>query len=204
MSESVYEVNKGDQVFLAIDVSGSMNQPSTVAGKSRIELVKERVLNFIIEASKIDTDGIQIYTFGREITRYGAVNVERAAEVIEKLTATQGATHTHQVVQAMYNDMKDLRAAGETNNLLGFIITDGEPTGESSESQVAETLRQIANEQTDGEGLGFSFLQVGDDDEAGAFLNEIDENLNAKFDIVDTKQFETTSFLVAAEGAILD
>ena len=132
------------------------------------------------------------------------MSVEQAAGVIEQIAAVEGATHTHQVVQAIYDDMKALRASGETNNLLGFIITDGEPTGESSQAAVADTLRAIANEQTDGEGIGFSFLQVGDDASAAAFLKDIDDNLNAKFDIVDTKQFETVDFIVAAEGAVLD
>lgn len=201
---SKYEINKGDQVFVAIDVSGSMQGPSTVAGKTRIELVKERTLKFISDASKIDPDGITLYTFGRQIKKLGDVTVEQAAGVIEGVAAVEGATHTHQIVQTIYEDMKARRAAGETNNLLAFIITDGEPTGESSQAQVADTLRNIANEQTDGEGIGFSFLQVGDDASAAAFLKDLDDNLNAKFDIVDTKQFETTDFIVAAEGAVLD
>lgn len=204
MSESKYEINRGDQVFVAIDVSGSMQGPSTVPGKSRIEIVKERVLQFITDASKIDPDGITLYTFGRQIKKYDNVGIEQAAGVIEGIAATEGVTHTHQVITQMYADMSTLRAKGEVNNLLGFIITDGEPTGESSEAQVADTLRSIANEQTDGEGVGFSFLQVGNDAAAAQFLKNLDDNLNAKFDIVDTKQFEDTSFVVAAEGAVLD
>ena len=201
---SQYEINKGDQVFVAIDVSGSMQGPSTVAGKNRIALVKERVVQFIADASKIDPDGITLYTFGRQIKKLGDVTIEQAAAVVENIAAVEGATHTHQIVETIYEDMKARRAAGEKNNLIAFIITDGEPTGESSQTQVANVLRSIANEQTDGEGIGFSFLQVGDDASAAAFLKDLDDNLNAKFDIVDTKQFETTDFLVAAEGAVLD
>lgn len=202
--ENKYEINRGDQVFVAIDISGSMNGPSTIPGKTRMELVKERTVKFIADASKIDPDGITLFTFGRNVKNLGNVGIEQSADVVEKINASEGATHTHQVITAMYASMLELRAKGETNNLLGFIITDGEPTGESTEALVADTLRTIANEQTDGEGIGFSFLQVGDDPAAAAFLKNLDDNLGAKFDIVDTKQFETTDFIVAAEGAVLD
>jgi hypothetical protein len=39
---------------------------------------------------------------------------------------------------------------------------------------------------------------------AAAFLKFLDDDLGAKHDIVDTKQFEDTDFVTAAAGAILD
>lgn len=200
---SNYEVNKGDQIFIAVDVSGSMRGESTVKGKNRMEIVQEKITKLLEDAAKID-DKVNFYTFGQKIVNHGEVTLEQAIGLVAGLQANEGSTHTHQVVQAMYDDMQKARAAGETNNLIGLIITDGEPTGESNQTLVGDTLRAIADAQTDGEGVGFSFLQVGNDPGAAAFLKFLDDDLGAKVDIVDTKQFEETDFVTAAAGAILD
>ena len=66
------------------------------------------------------------------------------------------------------------------------MITDGSPNNQNG---VKGVLRDAASSIQHDNELSVSFIQIGDDSGAARFLKELDDNLNAKFDIVDTLAF---------------
>jgi len=196
------ELNKGDQFIFAIDVSASMGSTDTPSGQSRIDFAKEQTKTFISEASKYDEDGVDVLTFGHQVLHLGALSAEKANEVVTGLKANEGRTDTAGVLAKAFELANAKRQAGETNNIVVFVITDGEPNDREAVKQV---IRKQAETQANGEDLGIVFLTVGVID-AGlqSFLTELDDTLNAKFDIVDVKALHEVDFVEAFLGAVHD
>lgn len=196
------ELNKGDQFIFALDVSRSMGSTDCPGGVSRIEYAKESAKLFASEADKYDPDGADYFTFGSSVTPYLNQTKEQAHALISSIQANEGSTDTAGVITAAWNRAKELRAQGVTDNIVLMVVTDGAPNdGEA----VKTVIRSIANELTNGEDFGIIFLTVGQID-AGlrAFLTDLDDNLNAKHDIVDVKDFMEVNFAQAFDGATHD
>lgn len=193
------ELNKGDNFIFAIDVSGSMGHNDCPGGLTRINYLKEKVVLFATEASKWDTDGIDVLTFGHEVTPFLGVTAEKAIEVIGKLGANEGSTDTAGVINAAYKLHKD---GGKEQTLL-FVATDGQPNDREA---VKQAIINITNDVKDEREFNISFLTVGNID-AGlrSFLTSLDDDLKAaKYDIVDVKVLEEVDFMTAFSGALND
>lgn len=193
------ELNKGDNFIFAIDVSGSMGANDCPGGMTRIEFLKEKVKLFATEASKWDTDGIDVLTFGHQVTPFLGVTGDKAGEIIGKLGATEGSTDTAGVIRAAYKLHKD---AGKEQTVL-FVATDGEPNDRDA---VKKAIVDITNDVKDEREFNISFLTVGQIN-AGlqSFLTDLDDNLKAaKYDIVDVKELESIDFMAAFMGALND
>jgi Mg-chelatase subunit ChlD len=90
---SNYELNQGDQFIFGVDVSLSM-KTKDVKGMSRIDALKEQVITFIGEASKYDPDGVDVITFGQNVTHLGALTASQAKDAIAPLQASEPGTDT--------------------------------------------------------------------------------------------------------------
>lgn len=192
------ELNKGDNFIFAVDVSGSMGQADCPGGKTRIEFLKENVITFAKEASKWDEDGIDVITFGHQITPYKGVTAEKAEQLIGSFKANEGSTDTAGVIREAY---KMHRAGGYAQTVL-FVATDGAP---SDANAVKDAIRTIASELKEEHEFAISFLTVGViDSSLQAFLAELDDNLKAKHDIVDVKALTDVNFMDAFMGALND
>jgi Mg-chelatase subunit ChlD len=202
---SNYELNQGDQFIFGVDVSLSM-KTKDVKGMSRIDALKEQVITFIGEASKYDPDGVDVITFGQNVTHLGALTAAQAKDAIAPLQASEPSTDTAGLIRKAW----ELHTAkkGEDQTVL-FIATDGEP---NSRSAVKEEIRKIAAQQeADNETFSISFLTVGTIDSGlQSFLTELDDTLNAKdkngadIDIVDVKALNDIDFMTAFVGAVHD
>lgn len=193
------ELNKGDNFIFGIDVSGSMGHNDCPGGLTRINFLKEKVQLFAAEASKWDTDGIDVLTFGHKVTPYLGVTSDNAKEIIGNLGANEGSTDTAGLINAAYKLHKD---GGKEQTLL-FIATDGEPNDRDA---VKAAIVAITNDVKDEREFNISFLTVGNID-AGlqAFLTSLDDDLSAaKYDIVDVKALEEVDFMTAFSGALND
>jgi Mg-chelatase subunit ChlD len=192
------ELNKGDNFIFGVDVSGSMSMTDCPGGLSRIAFLKEKVITFAKEASKWDEDGIDILTFGHQITPYKGVTAEKAEQLISGFVANEGSTDTAGVIREAYK----LHKAGGYEQTVLFVATDGAP---SDANAVRETIRTIASELKDEHEFAISFLTVGQiDSKLQAFLTELDDNLKAKHDIVDVKALADIDFMSAFMGALND
>lgn len=195
---SQLELNKGDNFIFCVDVSASMQTKDCPGGVSRIEYLKEQVKTFATEASKWDEDGIDVLTFGEKLTWAKGITADVAGDVIGKLKANEGMTNTAQAIEAAYSQHR----AGGYAQTVCFVATDGAP---SDTTAVKIAIRRIAAELKEEHEFAISFLTVGDIDPAlRGFLDELDDNLNAKYDIVDVKALSEVDFMAAFSGALHD
>lgn len=195
---SQLELNKDDNFIFAVDVSGSMGATDCPGGKSRIEFLKENVITFAKEASKFDTDGIDVITFGHKITPYKGVTAEKAEQLISGFTANEGSTDTAGVIREAYK----MHKAGGYEQTVLFVATDGEPADRGA---VKDVIRTIASELKEEHEFAISFLTVGViDAKLQSFLTELDDDLKAKHDIVDVKALTDVDFITAFMGALND
>jgi len=196
---SQLELNKGDNFIFAIDVSASMQTTDCPNGASRIEYLKEQVKTFAIEASKWDTDGIDVLTFGQKVTKFNNVTAEKATDIIGALKANEGMTDTAAVIKAAYGMHKE----GKYEQTVCFIATDGEPADRNA---VKKAIIDITNDIKNEHEFALSFLSVGNiSPDLQAFLTALDDDLKgAKFDIVDVKKLEEVDFMAAFSGALHD
>lgn len=198
-SANQFELNKGDNFIFAIDVSGSMQNNDTPKGMTRINFLKEKVIQFANEASKYDEDGIDVLTFGSKVTPFKGITAEKAKEVITPLTANEGSTDTAGVIQAAW----ELHQQGKYPQTVLFVATDGEPNDRKA---VQDVITKITTEVKDEREFNISFLTVGKiDSNLAAFLTGLDDDLKgAKYDIVDVKALEDVDFEQAFMGALND
>lgn len=196
---SQLELNKGDNFIFALDVSASMGTKDCPGGLSRIEFAKEKAIAFTNEASKLDEDGIDLFTFGHAVNLLANVTAQKASDVIGALRANEGSTDTAGVIAAAYKRHKET-ASKQT---FLFLVTDGEPKDRDA---VKKTITDISNGLADEHEFAISFLTVGEIDPGlQAFLTALDDDLKgAKHDIVDVKKLEEVSFEAAAAGALHD
>lgn len=193
------ELDTGDNIIFGLDVSASMQATDTPTGAQRIDYAKEKAIVLAQEASKYDADGIDLYAFGHQVTPYLNVTGDKAADVIGKLKANEGATQTHLLIQEAY---KRHKASGSAQTVL-MIVTDGQP---SDPAAVKSAIVGITKELKDEHEFAISILTVGKPDQAlSAFLTSLDDDLKgAAHDIVDVKQLEEVDFVSAFSGALHD
>jgi|WetSurMetagenome_2_1015567.scaffolds.fasta_scaffold689055_1 hypothetical protein len=193
------ELNKGDNFIFAVDVSASMQSRDCPGGVSRIDYLKEGVKTFATEASKWDTDGIDVLTFGAKVTPYRNVTAETAGKIIDGIAANEGMTDTAAVIKSAYKMHRD----GNYDQTVLFVATDGAP---SDRDAVIKTISGITQELREEHEFAISFLTVGKiDDNLQSFLTTLDDALpGAKYDIVDVKALESVDFLAAFSGALHD
>lgn len=193
------ELNEGDNFIFGLDVSGSMSTNDCPGGLSRIEYAKEKAIQFAGEASKYDTDGIDVITFGHQLKQFNGVTGEKAGEIIGKLKADEAATDTAALIRAAWKLHKD----AQKEQTVLFIVTDGDP---SDKQAVKQAIIDITNAVTDEREFNISFLTVGHiSSSLSAYLTSLDDDLKgAKYDIVDVKTLEEVNFLTAFAGALND
>jgi Mg-chelatase subunit ChlD len=191
------ELNAGDDFIFLLDVSASMGATDTPTGQSRYDFAKEKALSFANEAAKIDTDGISVYRFGQNVTKFSDITPDK----IESAFAggpNEMTTKTAEAIQAAYEE----HIAMKNEQTFVLVVTDGAP---ADLQKLKDVIINITNNIKDEHEFAIQFLQVGNDTAATAFLKELDDNLKgAKYDIVDTKRLEDVDFMSAVAGALHD
>lgn len=179
-----------DHVIL-VDRSGSMSSPSDrYQGKSRWQEAQEYCVGFANYLGNIDEDGFTLITFNGDIK---VTDNLKNADAVQKLFANEapgGGTLLAPAIQAALNKFKQSGKPG-----MIHVFLDGEA---SDREQVAKTI--IAATQTmqkDAE-LAISFMQVGHDQTAAKFLQQLDDDLQgkgAKFDVVNSMNISDSDSL---------
>lgn len=194
------ELNKGDNIIFAVDISRSMGATDCPGGMSRIDYVKESLKTFVNEAAKYDDDGIDLITFGVNVVAHPKLTPASAETLVNSLGAIEGATNTSGAISKAW----ELHKQGGYDQTVLMIATDGEP---SDEAAVFKVIADITNNLTKGEHeFGISFLTAGvRTPSLQAFLTKLDDALpGAKYDIVDVKEFDKVNFAQAFDGALHD
>lgn len=172
---------------LIIDKSGSMSTKDQIGGRSRWDVMQESTLALAAKCEEFDPDGITVYTFSTRFRRYDNVTANRVIQIFQE-NEPLGRTEMAEVLKDLFQNYFQRRESGETkpNGEIILVVTDGQPDNrESVIREIVEATQRIDRYEE----LGISFIQIGNDPDAAAFLKALDgelQDLGAKFDIVDT------------------
>ncbi len=175
---------------LIIDKSGSMVIRDQKKGRSRWEACKEATIALSYKCEEKDPQGMTLYTFAGRFKRYEKVTAARVGEIYEE-NEPGGGTDLGQVLEDAFNFVVDRRSKATTpQQEIILVVTDGEPDEKES---VIEAIVKLSKTVTSQMEVAISFIQVGTDENATAFLKALDNDLvaaGASHDIVDTISLE--------------
>lgn len=184
MTVTIKDLAKYD-VMIVVDKSGSMSTADIKGGKTRWTAAQEATEALARKAAEFDDDGIDVLTFNGHVKTYKGVTPEKVTQIFTE-DSPSGGTDTAAALQTAI----DLHFSRPNKPSIIAVITDGDAGDRDAVKQVI--IKASKKIQADEE-LGITFLQVGNDTGARAFLKELDDGLEkqgAKFDIVDTKTFD--------------
>jgi uncharacterized protein with von Willebrand factor type A (vWA) domain len=172
---------------LIIDKSGSMSTKDKPGGASRWQIMQESALALASKCEELDPDGITVYLFSGKFKRYDNVTAAKVSTLFQE-NDPSGRTDLAAVLGDALNSYLQRKAQGRTlaNGELILVVTDGEPDDRKA---VVQVIIDASKKLDRDEELAISFIQVGTDAAATAFLKILDDDLEragAKFDIVDT------------------
>jgi uncharacterized protein with von Willebrand factor type A (vWA) domain len=172
---------------LIIDKSGSMATKDKPGGPSRWQIMQESSLALASKCEELDPDGITFYLFSSKFKRYDNVTAAKVSAIFQE-NDPSGRTDLAAVLGDALNSYLQRKAQGQTpeNGELILVVTDGEPDDRKA---VVQVIIEASKKLDRDEELAISFVQVGTDAAATAFLKILDDDLGragAQFDIVDT------------------
>lgn len=185
-------------VILYVDDSGSM---AFEENGERIDDLKLIINRVAFAAGLFDDDGIQVRFMNSNEQGNGIRSPQQVEELIGRIRF-QGLTPMGRELQNKVLGPLVINAAqaGQLRKpVLVIIITDGQPTGESSRdiSQIITgASRQLQQNPRYGKGaVAFQFAQVGNDIKAREFLKQLDENREIG-DIIDCTSSRSSCYRV--------
>ncbi|KAG8747075.1 hypothetical protein FRC10_002491 [Ceratobasidium sp. 414] len=194
MENALELLKEYDTVFL-IDDSGSMAGSLWREAGKALEGVA-RV------AAQYDDDGIDIHFLNSRESMFGVTNEDQVRELFTRLQP-RGQTPTGARLDSLLRPYissieKAYRETSSTDpSVTGIkpvnfiVITDGAPTDEPEDVIVA-VARRLDQGNFPLSQLGVQFVQIGNDPEARAALEELDDDISGKYgvrDIVDTTPY---------------
>lgn len=181
---------KNRDYTLIVDKSGSMATTDTTAG-TRWQAAFEAAQGLARKMSEFDPDGITLYAFANNFKRHENVTPV-AIENVWKEHEPNGGTNLSAVLKDAFQSYFYRKERGQTkpNGETIVVLTDGVP---DNASEVANEIIRTTQKMERDEELAVSFIQIGRDATATAYLKSLDDGLQgkgAKFDIVDTLTVE--------------
>ena len=192
-------------IIVFCDDSGSMAFEEYGSRIDDLKMILERISQV---ATQFDDDGILIRFFNSSLEGNGIRNAQEVTNLITQVNFSGmtpiGTQLEQKILQPFFFNAVERRQFRKP--LLVYIITDGEPSGESRDKllQVCNRVLQISQQSGFGPGaVSLQLAQVGKDEGAQRFLSSIDNNSVVK-DIVDTTSYyELEAEEVARKGGVL-
>jgi uncharacterized protein YegL len=195
---------KNRDYYILLDKSGSMEESDTPSGVSRFKYAEESTIAIARKLGEYDPDGISLIPFASSYKAYDNVT-HSAVQNVFKENTPMGGTNLAPPLQWCMDDYLAKKAKNQqkANGAIVLVITDGCP---SDEALVAKAIVNFTKKLDNGDSeFGISFVQVGKDSHASAYLKRLDDNLTsegAKFDIVDTKTMDEVESVGLTETLI--
>lgn len=157
--------------MLLVDRSGSMSGSSWTEAREAVQFFAGSICDF-------DPTGITLIFFDHEVVKFD--NVRDPQFVVDAFARNppRGSTDLAKALNVAFEE----HFSGTRGASTILVITDGSP---DSQEDVANVIKKAANSISSDEELSISFVQVGNSSSARAYLRELDDDLKAKFDIVD-------------------
>lgn len=178
------------QYCICVDMSGSMSWPD--GSTTRWDSARKAVEQLVETVFKHDADGsIPLYLFDDKVEFVGeCVSSGQVVEVFKnyKPRGTTDLAQCLDVVVEKYVGKHRTNFALVPGTTI-IVVLDGST---DSNEAVKDVIRRVADPvngyvETHMD-VAFSFIQVGDDPGATAFLKELDDGLVGKPDVCDTKK----------------
>lgn len=199
---------KNRDYILLLDKSGSMEERDTPNGKSRWEYAQESTMAIATKVNEYDPDGITVIPFAGHFQVYDNTTPAKVKDVFKE-NSPMGGTVLSAPLKAVFDDYLAKKSRGEAkaNGVMCLVVTDGQP---QDETDVARAIVNFTKKIQSREEFGLSFIQVGRDPGASAYLKRLDSHLTqegAALDIVNTKtmdEIETIGLTEALVAALTD
>ena len=170
-----------------VDKSGSMNAKDrcskTGATRRRWDNARNAIEAVVAKACEHDEDGITLFLFSGDFVKFDNVDSPNRVIDIFSQNGPKGSTNLTGVLHAAFTDHFKKVSQNDKKPTTILVITDGQPNDEAS---VITTIQNASNAIARDEDLSITFIQIGDDPYAEKFLKRLDDELDCKFDIVDT------------------
>ena len=137
--------------------------------------------------------------FNNGFDKFTGITKSSEIEKIFSKNSPGGTTNLGGVLDAAFEE----HFGGKRETTI-LVITDGEP---DNQTWVENTIKKAANKLKRDEDLSVTFVQIGNDSSATKFLKKLDDDLDCKFDIIDTvtvEEMEGMSFEALIEKSIND
>lgn len=183
--------------IVCVDASGSMSTDDMPGGRTRWDAMQESLLMFTRDVEKFDSDGIGLVIFnGQGVQSFDGVTSKDVAGRLNSVSPRSSTPLAEALTEA-------LKLAGKSSKKdFILVFTDGAPDNQAA---AADVLKKAANSISADDELTVLFVQIGYDQQATAYLKQLDDNLRgAKFDVVDVRtmaeaeKFATTTELIVA------
>ncbi|WP_291865952.1 DUF5801 repeats-in-toxin domain-containing protein [Bradyrhizobium sp.] len=129
VSKSIVESGVDTNLMLILDVSGSMNDSSGLAGLSRLDLLKAAAIELLEQYDNVGNVKVRVITFNDSAGEHGAVweSVASAKSFILGLTADDGTDYDDATAAAIdaFADSGKLATPGVRN--VSYFLSDGDP-----------------------------------------------------------------------------
>jgi hypothetical protein len=190
----VQEISKAQaseyEHVVLVDRSGSMGEPSKrIPGKTRWAEAQEHISGLCNYLHDVDENGIDIILFSGTVTSYDGVKTTDDVKKIFSEVQPKGSTNLADAIR----EANKKRTANQGRGYFFHIFTDGVP---DSEAAAATAIAECVKTMTKDADLAISFLQIGDDPGATAFLKRLDDNLQKSHNL----QFDAVNTMTAAES----
>lgn len=171
--------------IVLFDHSGSMKEAShRFPSRSRWQELQEDAMVLVREAAKYDADGITVIAFSGAPRIFDNVKEDAIAKLFAEVEP-RGSTDLTAALRLAI----DKRASSQKNAVV-LVYTDGIPDDKPS----AFRLIDDAGKKYGRPGIGFCFIQVGQNAEARSFLDSINSSLSTDVTaVVDAGQSENLS-----------
>lgn len=164
------------EIVVLCDDSGSMNTPLQHSGQTRWDELKSIVNTVVDIAATMDANGVDVYFLNRD----SAVNVTNAQSIRQIFNSPPNGLTP--LVPALRRILAAKRSLSYEKKLLILVATDGAPTNEQGQVDVASleaVLRQERTPQT-----YVTFLACTDDLNAVSYLSNWDKSM-PNLDVID-------------------
>lgn len=154
--------------IILVDHSGSMSTDSLrVAGANRLGEVQQDVFNAATVAERFDSDGLTVIAFSSDVQVFDGVGSLKVASVFKAFQPD----HTTNLTAALEAAVE--KAKSSPKNAVVLVYTDGGPDSKTS----AKAVINRAGKELGRPKIGFTFIQVGNNEGATKFLDHLDTSM---------------------------